>query len=73
MRSHSGVATEADPPPSNCPSGQSEVTLVDIAVVRFIITCEEEGIELVQCPPWVREWIVRERAEGAQPEPSDDN
>ena len=45
----------------------SEVTLVDITVVRFLIGCEDEGIELVQCPPWVREWMRRERAEGAQP------
>jgi hypothetical protein len=43
----------------------SEVTLVDIAVVRFLIRCEDEGIELVQCPPYVREWMLRERAEGA--------
>ena len=45
----------------------SEVTLVDITVVRFLIRCEDEGIELVQCPPWVREWMRRERSEGAQP------
>jgi hypothetical protein len=51
----------------------SEVTLVDIAVVRFLITCEDEGIELVHCPPYVRAWILRERAEGAQPEPSNDS
>ena len=51
----------------------SEVTLVDIAVVQFLISCENEGIALVQCPLYVREWIVRERAEGAQPEPSHDN
>jgi hypothetical protein len=50
-----------------------EVTLVDIAVVRFLISCEDEGIDLLQCPPYVREWILRERAEGAQPEPSNDN
>jgi len=51
----------------------TEVTLVDVAVIRFLISCENEGIELLQCPPYVREWIIRERAEGAQPEPSDDN
>jgi len=51
----------------------TEVTLVDIAVVRFLVTCENEGVELVQCPPYVREWIARERSEGAQPEPSHDN
>jgi len=44
----------------------TEVTLVDIAVVRFLMSCENEGMELLQCPPYVREWIVRERAEGAQ-------
>jgi hypothetical protein len=51
----------------------TEVTLVDVAVVRFLISCENEGTELVQCPPYIREWIVRERAEGAQPEPSHDD
>jgi len=30
-----------------------------------VITCEDEGIELVQCPPYVRGWILRERAEEA--------
>ena len=29
----------------------SEVTLVDLAVIRFLISCEDEGIELVECPP----------------------
>lgn len=48
----------------------SEVTLVDIAVVRFLISCETEGMELAQCPPYVREWMLRERTEGAQPGPS---
>jgi hypothetical protein len=42
-----------------------EVTLVDLEVVRFLIRCEDEGVELVQCPPYVSEWIVRERAEGS--------
>lgn len=42
-----------------------EVTLVDFGVIRFLMSCEDEGIELAQCPPWVREWIVRERMEGA--------
>jgi len=42
----------------------SEVTLVDVGVVRFLISCEDEGVELVKCPPYVHEWILRERAEG---------
>ena len=44
-----------------------EISLVDIAAVRFLISCENEGIELVRCPPYVREWMLRERVEGAQP------
>ena len=45
-----------------------EVTLVDVQVVRFLSECEDRGIVLVHCPPYVREWILRERAEGAQPQ-----
>ena len=47
----------------------SEVTLVDVAVVRFLMRCESEGVELTQSPPYVREWILRERAEGGGAEP----
>ena len=38
-----------------------EVTLVDVEVVRFLGTCEKEGIELLHCPPYIREWISREQ------------
>ena len=41
-----------------------EVTLVDVEVVRFLSECEDRGIALVHCPPYVREWILRERVEG---------
>ena len=41
-----------------------EVTLVDVEVVRFLNDCENEGILLVHCPPYVRAWILREQAEG---------
>jgi len=47
------------------------ITLVDLGGVRFLIGCEDEGIELVQCPAYVREWMLRERAEEAQPGSSD--
>ena len=39
-----------------------EVTLVDLDVVRFLKDAEAEGVELSHCPPYVREWIERERA-----------
>ena len=45
-----------------------EVTLVDVEVVRFLSECEDGGIVLVHCPPYVREWILREQTEGAQPQ-----
>ena len=45
----------------------SEVTLVDVTVVRFLIRCEQEGIELAGCPRYVQEWMIRERAEGEGP------
>ena len=41
-----------------------EVTLVNVEVVRFLSDCEDEGIVLLHCPPYIREWILRERAEG---------
>jgi hypothetical protein len=41
-----------------------DVSLVDLAVVRFLICCEDEGVELLHCPPYVREWMTRERAQG---------
>ena len=37
-----------------------EVTLVDVHVVRFLATCQNEGTELLHCPPYIREWVWRE-------------
>ena len=38
-----------------------EVTLVDLEVVRFLGTREAEGVEVVNCSPYIRDWILRER------------
>ena len=38
-----------------------EVTLVDAGVVRYLGALEAEGIQLVRCAPYIREWIKRER------------
>lgn len=40
-----------------------EITLVDLEVVRFLIRCADEGMELLNTPAYVREWMNRERAE----------
>jgi hypothetical protein len=38
-----------------------EVTLVDVDVVRFLNRCEAEGIRLLDCSPYIREWMSREQ------------
>ena len=37
-----------------------EVTLVDSEVVRFLVQCEANGLRLVNCPAYIREWMGRE-------------
>jgi hypothetical protein len=39
-----------------------DVTLVDVDVVRFLNRCEMEGMRLVNCSPYIREWMNRERS-----------
>jgi hypothetical protein len=41
----------------------SELTIVDADVIRFLSVTEREGIPLMSCPPYVREWILQERAQ----------
>jgi hypothetical protein len=38
-----------------------EMTLVDVDVVRFLNRCETEGVRLVKCSPYIREWMSREQ------------
>jgi hypothetical protein len=38
-----------------------EVTLVDVEVVRFLNRCDTEGMRLVNCRPYIREWMNREQ------------
>ncbi len=38
-----------------------EVTLVDVEVVRFLNQVESSGTLLRNCPPYIREWMSRER------------
>ena len=39
----------------------AEATLVDRAAVQFLAAREGEGIDLVNCPRYIREWITKER------------
>jgi len=38
-----------------------EVTLVDVEIVRFLGTCEERGATILNCSPYIRDWIGKER------------
>ena len=40
-----------------------ELTLVDQDAVRFLRQSESNGIELKNCPPYISEWIARQRDE----------
>ena len=38
-----------------------EVTLVDVEVIRFLGACEARGATLLNCSPYIRDWIGKER------------
>jgi hypothetical protein len=40
----------------------NEVSLVDLDVIRFLVTCQTEGISLVHCSRYIHDWIAKERA-----------
>ena len=46
----------------------AETTLVDLAVVRFLAAHEGDGVELLRCPRYIREWIAQERSQRTQGE-----
>jgi anti-anti-sigma regulatory factor len=35
-----------------------DLTLVDQDVVSFLRQCEADGIQLKNCPPYIRKWIT---------------
>ena len=42
----------------------NEVSLVDLDVIRFLATCQTEGISLVHCSRYIYDWITKERGRG---------
>jgi anti-anti-sigma regulatory factor len=38
-----------------------ELNLVDVEAVRFLGSCEVAGVTLVNCSPYIRDWIGKER------------
>ena len=43
------------------------VLLADREAVRLLALSEANGTELRNCPPYIREWVTRERAETRGP------
>ena len=44
-----------------CVLDLTEVTVVDVEVVRFFGACEASGVKIAHCPRYIREWMNRER------------
>ena len=42
----------------------NEVSLVDLEVIRFLATCQTEGISLVHCSRYINNWVAKERFRG---------
>jgi len=37
-----------------------DVLLIDREAVKLLATCKFSGVELRNCPPYIREWVKRE-------------
>jgi ABC-type transporter Mla MlaB component len=48
-----------------------DVNLLDRPSVRFLIQCESQGIQLVNCPLFLQEWITCERRRAGPPPDSE--
>ena len=36
------------------------IFLVDVDAVRFLASCQANGVKLLRCPPFIRQWMIRE-------------
>ena len=39
-----------------------EIDLVDVEGVRFLNACESAGVSILNCSPYIREWMLQERS-----------
>jgi anti-anti-sigma regulatory factor len=46
---------------SNVVLDLEELNLVDVEAVRFLGMCEKQGVTLINCSPYIRDWIGKER------------
>ena len=59
----SEVERQIDASGPNVKLDLEEVTLVDVEVVRFLGTCETSGIDVLNCSPYISDWIFKERGQ----------
>lgn len=45
----------------------TEVKLVDREAIRFLVACKARGIELKECPSYIRRWIEQGSDIGHEP------
>jgi hypothetical protein len=38
-----------------------ELDLIDVEAIRFLGMCETQGVTLLNCSPYIRHWIGKER------------
>jgi len=38
-----------------------DVSVIDRHVMHFFMRCEADGMKLENCPPYIREWMEREK------------
>jgi hypothetical protein len=38
-----------------------ELNLIDVEAVRFLGSCEAQGVKILNCSPYIRDWIGKER------------
>ena len=42
----------------------NEVSLIDLDGIRFLATCQTEGVSIVHCSRYIKNWITKERFRG---------
>jgi anti-anti-sigma regulatory factor len=53
----SELKVQLDAVRSNVVLDLSDVSIVNLDVVRFLGVCESRGIQLLDCPTYIRKWI----------------
>jgi hypothetical protein len=54
---------QAEPPGRHVVLNLKDLILVGQDEIEFLARCEEQGITLRNCAPYIREWITRQRVQ----------